>query len=55
MYMYTHHSVSVEVRGSLARAALAFVSCGSLELNLGCQGWPQMPLPAEPSVCSVCL
>lgn len=55
MRIYAYHSVSVEFRGSLARAALVFVSCGSLGLNSGCQAWPQVPLPAEPSVCSMCL
>lgn len=55
MCIYMYHSVSVEFRGSLAKAALVFVSCGSLGLNSGCQPWPQVPLPAEPSVCSMCL
>ena len=50
MYVHIHvcHDAKVKITGQLLGVGSLLSSCGPRELNTGCQGWQQVPLPTSP-------
>lgn len=49
LFVGTHHSMHLEVRGQAAGICSLVLPCGTLGLNPGSQAWWQEPLPTHPS------